>query len=301
VATLAASASFADRVAAARSAMAAQPQPSAASAFAHLGHPAPEHLDYARQLLAKLPVQLTAAAHEPFAARAVIFALLLDPQPAVRQVQLARLRECIEADLLEQTLTLANLLQTIDPAARLPLIDMTLPALRQLSAQQYALFKQSLAALIHADDRVDLFEWMLQRMTLRHLEPQFSPVKPPRVQYYNLRRLCEPCSVLLSTLAYVGHRDPDAASAAFDQAAAFLHETDLKLCPPQTCSLNALEKALETLVLVAPREKRQLITAAAACISADNQVTVREVELLRAICDSLDCPMPPLLPGQPIL
>jgi hypothetical protein len=27
-------------------------------------------------------------------------------------------------------------------------------------------------------------------------------------------------------------------------------------------------------------------------------VTVREVEVLRAICDRLDCPMPPLLVGE---
>jgi hypothetical protein len=27
-------------------------------------------------------------------------------------------------------------------------------------------------------------------------------------------------------------------------------------------------------------------------------VNVAEAELLRAVCDMLDCPMPPLLPGQ---
>jgi hypothetical protein len=29
-------------------------------------------------------------------------------------------------------------------------------------------------------------------------------------------------------------------------------------------------------------------------------VTVHEAELLRGIADSLGCPMPPLLPGQPL-
>jgi hypothetical protein len=28
-------------------------------------------------------------------------------------------------------------------------------------------------------------------------------------------------------------------------------------------------------------------------------VTVAEAELLRGVCDMLDCPMPPLLPGGP--
>jgi hypothetical protein len=37
------------------------------------------------------------------------------------------------------------------------------------------------------------------------------------------------------------------------------------------------------------------ILACAACIGADGRVTVEEGELLRAISDSLGCPMPPLL------
>jgi len=30
----------------------------------------------------------------------------------------------------------------------------------------------------------------------------------------------------------------------------------------------------------------------------NQQVTVREAELLRAICDTLDCPLPPLVVGK---
>ena len=31
---------------------------------------------------------------------------------------------------------------------------------------------------------------------------------------------------------------------------------------------------------------------------ANQEVTVREAELLRAICDMLDCPLPPLVVGE---
>ena len=43
------------------------------------------------------------------------------------------------------------------------------------------------------------------------------------------------------------------------------------------------------------------IFAAAACVAADHEVTVSEAELFRAIADTLDCPVPPLLPGQPLV
>ncbi len=46
--------------------------------------------------------------------------------------------------------------------------------------------------------------------------------------------------------------------------------------------------------------KRDLIEAGVACVIADKRITTIEGELLRGIADSLGCPMPPLLPGQPV-
>jgi hypothetical protein len=71
--------------------------------------------------------------------------------------------------------------------------------------------------------------------------------------------------------------------------------------PPERCGLCALDEALTALNTLAPRLKRDLLAACAACVSLDRRVTVREGELFRAIADSLDCPVPPLLPGQPLV
>jgi hypothetical protein len=71
-----------------------------------------------------------------------------------------------------------------------------------------------------------------------------------------------------------------------------------RLPPRQECSLVEFDAALRTLDHSAPAMKRRIVLACAACIRADQQVTVREAELLRAICDTLDCPLPPLLLGE---
>ena len=47
--------------------------------------------------------------------------------------------------------------------------------------------------------------------------------------------------------------------------------------------------------------KGKLLHACAVTVAADREVTVVEAELLRATADSLGCPMPPLLPGQPLV
>jgi hypothetical protein len=179
-------------------------------------------------------------------------------------------------------------------------VDLALPALRNLSSSHYAVFKRNVQALVDADEKIDLFEWALQRIILRHLEPHFSRVKPPTTHYYALRRLGRQCSVLLSTLAYVGHRDRAAAQRAFSLGISRLAVRSVSMLPPDSCTIQALDKALHDLDRTAPRLKQQILTACAACVSADREVTVDEAELFRALCDALSCPMPPLLPGQPL-
>ena len=64
--------------------------------------------------------------------------------------------------------------------------------------------------------------------------------------------------------------------------------------------LRELDAALQQLASAEPLALRPVLAACAACITADLEVTQTEGELLRAIADTLGCPMPPLLPGQPL-
>ena len=56
-----------------------------------------------------------------------------------------------------------------------------------------------------------------------------------------------------------------------------------------------IDAALEVLVKAAPQLKKRILEACAACICVDGTVTIEEGELLRAVSDSLGCPMPPLI------
>ena len=136
-------------------------------------------------------------------------------------------------------------------------------------------------------------------MLMRHLAPTFEGLAKTRVKYYNLKGVRESVAVLLSTLVYTGNREMAAAQTAFTAAKAKLG-FDVQLLDPSQCGLGPLSQALDELALVALREKKKLIEAAASAIAADAQVTLKESERLRVICDALDCPMPPLLPGQPL-
>ena len=69
----------------------------------------------------------------------------------------------------------------------------------------------------------------------------------------------------------------------------------IEFSPEGTIDLIQLDAALRTIDLASRPLKKQVLLACAAVIGADGRVTVEEGELLRAISDSIDCPMPPLL------
>jgi len=269
------------------------------------------HRQYATQLVRSLPEPVVRAAHEPYGARAVIFGLLLDRREDLRKVQMRKLAQRALPDVVALTARLAPSLDRIDLRSRLPLIDMTLPALRAMAPPQYETFAHCFRELVAADQKIGLFEWTLHRVLLRHLQPQFQPIRPLAIRYYGLQRLADPCSILFSALAYSGdetrfeegshaENGPEAIEAALSAAARRLPEVPLRLLPRDACRLTRLDDALRRLTRVSAKQRRRLIDAAADVICADGEVRVREAELLRAISDMLDCPMPPLLPGQPV-
>src|SRR5262249_30519247 len=105
---------------------------------------------------------------------------------------------------------------------------------------------------------------------------------------------------VLSLLAWEGQPQPDQAARAFDTGMRSYQGGDhsYRLPPREECSLAEFDAALQTLNQSAPAIKRRIVVACAACIRSDRHVTVREGELLRAICDTLDCPLPPLVVGE---
>lgn len=262
-----------------------------------VGEPEESHREYVTRLVQSIPPVIVENAHDPYGARAVLYGLLLDADPEVRERQLAELAQRAAPDVYQLTLDLLPYLDLLDVRVRLPLVDMAMPALRAMSPSQYRTFNDCFRELVRADDRLGLFEWMLYRVLTRHLRPQFEKTAAARVAYYGLQKLEVECSVLLSTLAYADNRR-EAAAAAVIRGATRLAGVKVTLLPPESCGLDPLRDALKTLSQVVPKQRRTLVEACAATICADAEVTVAEAELLRGICDMLECPMPPLLPGQ---
>ena len=267
------------------------------SILPNLGNPTPLHLEYAEKLRNALPESVKAATREPLDAVALIYAMLLSPNDPTRATQLAELARRITPEIYNKAVALFPDVSATAAHARLPMVNVALGALRQLRPEQFAQFSQTLQWLIQSDGKVELFEFVLQKIVLRHLTPRFGGARPPVVQFYTIKPLVPDCLVILSALAYVGGNNAGDVGRAFAAGAPYLrapNDVAVALLPLDQCRLNQIDPALNRLAQAVPQIKKNLLDACVQTVGADGVIQEKEAELLRAISDTLDCPMPPL-------
>jgi Zn-dependent protease with chaperone function len=267
------------------------------SVLPNLGNPTPLHLQYAEQLRDSLPDNIKTAAREPLSAVALIYAILLSDDEPLRVTQLAGIGERFAPPVAATTASLYPDVSAAAKHARLPIVNLAIGALRNLTAEQYSRFSNTLEWLVGSDGKVELFEFVLQKIVTHHLAPKFSQNRPAPVQYYTLKPLVPDCVVVLSALANIGSDVPDEIQKAFGAGAPYLRapaDVDLQLSPREQCGVDAVDAALNRLALAVPIIKKNLLEACAQVVGADGVIVESEAELLRAVSDTLDCPMPPL-------
>lgn len=264
---------------------------------AGIGLPEDDHVEYSGELLNRIPQPLVEAARDLFSARCLVFAALVNDHPEVRQRQLDIIAKNEGKHTFEETGRLLPDLEKLEPRYRLPLFEILRGSLTGMSPEQYDLFRNSVDALVAADHKIDLFEFFLRHHLIVHLDRRFGRKPPPRVVYRTLDRLQKEICMLLAVVVQAGHETRVDAKQAFHNALEALGvkwaaRADLVEQDPD---YRFLEAALDRLNAASPAIKKQVLTAAATAITHDNQVTVTEAELFRAIAESLDCPVPPVV------
>lgn len=264
-------------------------QPSAVDvAVASVGAPTVAHLQEAHSTLRRLDERLQRAAHDSEGAQALVYGLLLDSEPGQRARQLEAIKQRLNLSLALQLDLLEESLLRLDPGQRLPLLDLAMPALKQLDTKAFLALRENMALLIKLDGKVKLLEWTLLRIIERNLRPGSG-----KIGNVALAELSEACATLLAFLARVGETSDLQTEQAFADAWSGLPFPPRSL--PAAASLRDLEAALKQLEQLRPLQKPQLLKALARCIEHDGHITAGEAELMRAVADILDCPMPPLL------
>ncbi len=252
-------------------------------------------IDYAARLLASLPAGLRESLRDADGARAATIALLLAPEDEVMRGQLQAMQAVGLGAIAERAAAAASLTRGLGPAYHLALVDLALPALKSAPDEVKKGLLAGLEAVINADRRVSLHEFVVLTLVRSQLAAKEKPPAAGR----KLAELQAEVGIVLSLIAHAGTR-ADASGARADALRAAMRAGAKEMGLPQlepaaALTLDAASAALGSLKQLAPLQKALLVKGLFAAVLADGTIRVAEAELMRLVGAVLDCPLPPML------
>jgi Zn-dependent protease with chaperone function/uncharacterized tellurite resistance protein B-like protein len=252
-----------------------------------------EQIAQAHDLLANLTPSVAMALEDTHGTIALTLALILAENDNT-EAELAFIEDSYSETMTHQIKEIRQSLSQMPRSHFLPLVQISMPLLRQMSEQQYSTFKTRLQKLVGADDKITLFEFCLAKVVTHHLDQTFQANNASRQSIKSVSQVEKQVQYLLSLLAFVPDKTQEEAAAALDKASAQLRDDiDLSLVPSDKLSFQKLSSILDKLGQTTAPVKEKIIRACTECIRADDQLDVEETELLRTVCEILEVPVPP--------
>jgi Zn-dependent protease with chaperone function len=271
-------------------------QVSPAGIMASIGSPQNDDVIFSQLLIDKVSDSFLADCREVFSARCIVFASLLDSEPTIRSHQLQMLTAREQQATTDETLRLKKTFDSIPVRFRLPIFEILQGTLTGFSPEQFQYFQETLKKMVVSDKEIDLFEFFLLNHLVIHLKRHLGFGIKNEVRYEYLGMLTNQVELVMSVVANHGHESQQQAVAAFNAASRSLQ----RLTRPITFTKGAwnfheLNDAIKELSQLSFPAKKEFLTTLATMIIHDQTITHTEAELFRAIAESLDCPVPPIV------
>jgi hypothetical protein len=246
----------------------------------------------AAAISASIPENIEQAAHSTEWAPEVLFYTLLDRDKDVREQQLLVVAGKMGSDSEAQVHALFKAGGLASPEQRLPLLEIAFPALKRRPPDFVARVLETARAMIDADGRVDVFEYLLSRVISMHLWQSHNPHRV-RVSGNKTITACrKEALALLAVLANHGSTAPGETEAAFSaglEALGFDPQTPI---PDVSDWMVTLDAALSKLDGLKTREKEILVRSMIGVVLHDGRLEAAEMELLRVSSDLIHVPLP---------
>ncbi len=262
----------------------------------YIGHMTPRHLAYSSQLLSALSGKIQDELDDLLGATAIVCGLLLDRDSKERDHQVMVLNKIAPVEVVRQTLILEKEIRNLKPVFYLPVLELAIPTLRCMSPAQIAGLKRYIQALVEADGKLSLFEFVLEKIVAHQLGMVYSQLKRPHI-IKRIDPLLPQLANLLSMLAKSGNKDIQEAKKAFEAGFESVRSAGVTYrgAMPENVAFKDVDIALDRLTLAAPGIKRIIFDTCCRCVLFDNKVSIPEAELLRATASVMDIPVPPFL------
>jgi Zn-dependent protease with chaperone function len=256
-----------------------------------IGQPGWEQILAAAALAATLPESLVSAARSTEWAPELLLCILLDKDESIRERQLLAIARKLGAESETQVRYLLQSAMPIKPQQRLPLLEIAFPALKRRPVAFMHRMLEAVNEIVHMDGKIEVFEFLLAKVISLHLSEAINPAQSATGGNDTLLNHTQAVRDVVAILADHGHKESELIQRSYANG---INSAGLESGPMQwpTDWVKTLDTALRQLDNLKNKEKERLITALIETILTDTQVTVEELELLRAIGSALHVPLP---------
>ena len=260
-----------------------------------------EHLQIAAMIRSSVPETLYDAAHSHDLAYLLAVALVLDRSGKVSERQLGIVNERLGTERTRLIRQYYEDITQAGPEYRLPLMEIAYPALKRRPAPELNYLIDLARRLIEVDGEIDLYEYCYYRILVTNLNQAIKPLAKQRTNSASREPVRKAAIELLRIVARHGHDDIGAQEQAFRAGANAFGKwgSKFEFEADHDYSIQVLDHSLEVLLALNGEGKKALLNALTATAMWDRTLRLEEAELIRAICASLACPLPPILLGEP--
>lgn len=262
--------------------------------MAQIGQLHPDQLHKAIAIHRRIPEELLDTVHSKNSIASFILALIVRGSLSEASASgvdrlLEVLGDRLSTGQLAQIKSSVAILKELPEQLTLPLIEMSIPVLKQLEQQQKKQLLATASVLITADNRIEPFEFFLYALLRKHLDKKdaafdtrvFRKYKPVLGDIHYLVAVISEAS---------GKADPS-------QIHNVMKSFDINWQQPSelpTYNAKQLNQSLQRLNQLTPLLKKPLLQTLAEIVMQDGSIDKTEIELLRATGIYLESPIPPL-------
>jgi hypothetical protein len=187
-------------------------------------------------------------------------------------------------EVVKQALTIEPLLTALPAGSRVPLLDLAMPALRQLSATQVSAFRAAIKELsVGTEDGIMV---MLIHASMR----RYLSVAPDALgSQPNAITVPNHFARVLSAVVITSSESPMAQQKAYRLGASVLglEQSMQSMLTSEQVNLDQVQESLSVISGLGVNDRRSFVRACGVAMLNDQHAEPAEIEIVRAVADSL--------------
>jgi Zn-dependent protease with chaperone function len=263
------------------------------SLLASIGNPQDDHYKAAYAFRRQLPADINDALESRYLVMLLAPALILHSSDEIRHKQLSLLEQQMGAERRNKVAELYDHLYALGDGISLPILNLALPLIKEHPVSRQEYLGELLQELALMDNKIELFEYALLRIYRSYIRRAAEPVSKRRWRSFDDPKIKSAAANLISIFAAKNYPSAETMADALARAA--------KLIPTEAAAgemsdwVGQADEALDILQDCIPTDRQRIVAALMSMATGDGCITRPESELLRAFCEALDTPLPPLL------